>query len=82
MLFAPDISIAINTVLGGKLDRVIFRLETAARLYGWISEDGYPITFYHNMENFINSKYMVGTYVENLDNIETTVVAGYRCTTK
>lgn len=65
------------------LDRIIICYESAARLHGMVSENGFPVVFFHNVPNltsYINET--EGVYLNELNFSDTVIRDGINYTNK
>lgn len=82
MLYGGTIESVIKTLYGKNLDKILLVHETAASYLGLAEEDGFPLIFNHTINNNINSNYINGNYVEQLDMNDVIKINDIYCTNK
>lgn len=82
MLFAAPVIQTIQIMYKDKLNNIMLCYETAASVLGMVSESGFPLVFYHRIDNHINSKYIEGLYVDDLNLEDVIRIRGVLCTNR
>lgn len=80
MIYCCSIENYIKTFFSSKLEDLILSYETAASYLGLANEDGFPLVFHHRISDNINSSYMNGIYVKEIDLTNTKIINEIICT--
>ena len=80
MIYCCSIENYIKTFFSNKLEDLMLSYETAASYLGLANEDGFPLIFHHTIYDNINSSYMNGIYVKEMDLTNIKIVNGIICT--
>ena len=79
-MFCVTIGNIVNTIL--KNERVVLCGETAAAYLGLSNGWGIPVNFYTTNSNIINSNYLQGHVIDDIEDLEIVEINDISCTTE